>query len=193
MMVQFTNFADQGVILPMIVLVAAALVIADWPRAAITWICVVPATLGGVLVGKMFVSACGRQLPHDWLLHSPSGHTASAAVVYGGLVALVVPIGRRGGMVLASALIAAALFGFSRLYLGVHTVADVIAGGLIGVAGASILVRMAGERPRRLSHLRMIGLALAAGVFLFHGSQLHAEGWVSSHAPEFWPFTMCGR
>jgi membrane-associated phospholipid phosphatase len=191
MITGFTNFADQGVILPMIVLIALGLWLAGWRRAAIAWACVVPATLGVVLIGKMAVAACGFALPQGLRLHSPSGHTASAAVVYGGLLALVAPVARRRYLVLGCALTAAALFGASRLYLQLHTLADVMVGATIGVAGAAVLARLAGPRPARLRHPWWIATALVLSLLAINGTHAHAEGWVRQHGRQIWPFSMC--
>ena len=191
MITSFTNFADQGVILPMTVLIGLALWLAGWHRAAIAWACVVPLTLGAVLIGKMTVVACGFALPHGLRLQSPSGHTASAAVVYGGLFSLAAPVRRRRVLVLWCALAAAAMFGASRLYLQLHTLSDVMVGGTIGVAGAAVLARFAGKRPARLRHPGLIAASLVICLFLIHGTQVRAEQWVSSQGPQLWPFTMC--
>lgn len=57
----------------------------------------------------------------------PSGHTCSA-FAFGVAVAAVLP----WKWAKAAALIAAALMGFSRLYVGVHFPSDVLAGAIIG-------------------------------------------------------------
>ena len=90
-----TDFADQAVIVPLVLAVAAALLIAGWRRGALAWAVAVSGTLCTVLVAKVVVHSCiaAAQLPD---LRSPSGHTASAAVVYGGLIALLPPTPARG-------------------------------------------------------------------------------------------------
>ena len=59
----------------------------------------------------------------------PSGHTC-AAFAFGAAVCAVLP----SKWAKAAALIAAALMGFSRIYVGVHFVTDVLAGAAVGVA-----------------------------------------------------------
>lgn len=61
----------------------------------------------------------------------PSGHAQEAAALWGALAAWV-PVGKR--WVWIAAFILTFLIGFSRLYLGVHFVHDVLAGWLIGYA-----------------------------------------------------------
>ena len=66
----------------------------------------------------------------------PSGHAASATAIYGALAFLLV---RRAGWtrrvaVGASAVLVVAVIGFSRLYLGVHYLSDVLAGFCVGAS-----------------------------------------------------------
>ena len=80
--------AKKGGKKKLIVLVALVLLLAGWWRGALAWFTAVPATLGAVLLAKLSTMACQGMMPPIGLL-SPSGHAASAAVVYGGLLALV--------------------------------------------------------------------------------------------------------
>lgn len=194
-----TDFADLAVVLPFAVVVGFALLLAGWRRGALAWAVVVPATLGAVLLGKLVVAACGAYLPFHALFHglrSPSGHTASAAVVYGGLLSLLLPEPRDDQRrVIAAIVIAgvfAVLFGGTRLALHVHTRSDVLVGAALGVAGALVLTRLAGPRPARLR----LALPVAAGllvVLLFHGRHLRAEDQIDRVSRIIWPLTVCCR
>jgi membrane-associated phospholipid phosphatase len=189
-----TDFADLGVVAPLAVAVALALALAGWTRGAIAWALVVPATLGAMLVAKLFLAACGSFFPLPGL-HSPSGHTASAAAVYGGLLAMLLARPRPGGQgrTLIALLLAggfAALTGASRLALHLHSRSDVLAGALIGVGGAVALVWLAGPRPARLRLAVPVAAALAA-VVLFHGAHLHAEEHIDRFARLIFPFSLC--
>lgn len=186
-----TDFADQAVILPVVALAFLALLATGWWRAALAWACVVPGTLFVVLAGKMITSSC--QLPRidTWSLHNPSGHTASAALVYGGLAALLIPFGRPRLMAVLWPAAAAVVIGFSRLALGMHTSADVLVGGAIGIAGASLLVLLAGPRPEMLHRRLAVLAALAVIMVLFHGRHVYAETWIGHHAARLWPFAWC--
>jgi hypothetical protein len=84
-----TDLGDQAVILPLLLAVGLVLLLAGWWRGALAWFTAVPATLGAVLLAKLSTMACQGMMPPIGLL-SPSGHAASAAVVYGGLLALVI-------------------------------------------------------------------------------------------------------
>ena len=88
----------------------------------------------------------------------PSGHAAVATATYT-TVAFV--LARRSGMlrtiaIAAAAIVLIALVGFSRLYLGVHYLSDVLAGTCFGLAWASVCLiayTLYGDRSIRLPRL----------------------------------------
>jgi membrane-associated phospholipid phosphatase len=71
----------------------------------------------------------------------PSGHALVSLAVYGAIALLLArrlaPVGRTAVFVAAGVLVAA--IGFSRLYLGVHFLTDVLAGFAAGIAWLSVL------------------------------------------------------
>jgi membrane-associated phospholipid phosphatase len=72
----------------------------------------------------------------------PSGHALVSLAVYGALALLVarrVSSHRRRGLLLAATAAWVALIGFSRLYLGVHFLSDVLAGFAAGAAWLALL------------------------------------------------------
>jgi undecaprenyl-diphosphatase len=92
---------------------------------------------GGLALNLLLKQAYARARPHfdDPILtltsySFPSGHTAGATVFYGVLAAFLVsrtyPPSRRVAIV-ACAVLAVVLVGFSRVYLGAHFVSDVTA------------------------------------------------------------------
>ncbi len=190
-----TDFADLAVVVPLALAVALALLLVGWRRGAAAWALVVPATWTAVLLAKLVVAACWGLLPFHGL-HSPSGHTASAAVVYGGLLALLLPEPARGARRPFAALVLAGvfavLFGGTRLALHVHTRSDVLAGAALGIAGALALARLAGPRPSRLRVAIPLAAALAV-VVLFHGEHLRAEDQIDRVSHMVWPLTLCCR
>ena len=164
-----TDFADQAVILPLVLAVAVVLAIQGWRRGALTWLVVVAVTFVTMLALKVIFLACTPLFgPMD--VHSPSGHVAAATVVSGGLAAMLT---RRRSSILPAALLAALVIGFSRLALGAHSFPEVVLGALVGLAGAAALLRFAGPPPRlRLTPLIMVVVLVA---LLFHGLHLPAE------------------
>lgn len=76
----------------------------------------------------------------------PSGHAAAAATLYGFLLWMMVGHGKidRVRVLFAGIFFAIiVLVGFSRLYLGVHYLSDVVAGYLVGFVWVMIGVRLA--------------------------------------------------
>jgi membrane-associated phospholipid phosphatase len=164
-----TDFADQAVILPLVFAVAIALAVQGWRRGALTWLIVVGGTFGATLAFKVIFLSCSPVFgPMD--VHSPSGHVAAATVVTGGLAALLT---HRRGSILPAAVLAAIAIGISRLVLGVHTVPEVIVGAVIGLAGAAVLLRLAGPPPR-LKIAPLIAVIVVVAM-VFHGLHLPAE------------------
>jgi membrane-associated phospholipid phosphatase len=163
-----TNFADEAVILPLVFAIGCTLAALGWRRGALAWVVAVGATLGLMLLFKLLAFACGPPM-----LRSPSGHTAAAAVVLGGL-AVVLGYGRRPRAVLLVAAFAAVLIGVSRLVLSVHTAPEVVLAGIIGTLGALALNRLAGSPPHGLRVRWLAAVALGV-VLLFHGWHLNAE------------------
>lgn len=73
----------------------------------------------------------------------PSGHSSVSLAVYGTIGFIAARHGQTRGRQIAALVVAAALvllIGFSRLYLGVHFLSDVIAGFSIGIAWVALCV-----------------------------------------------------
>lgn len=166
-----TDFADQGTLLPVALSVAVVLGLFGWRRGALAWAAVVLGTLGAMMALKMLFTACGPLLLPGVGLRTPSGHTAAAAVIYGGLAAL---LGLPAAAALAISAAAAILVGASRLVLGVHTLPEVVLGAVVGCIGAALLVRLVGPKPPRVRNAALLATLLVMLV-LFHGAHLHAE------------------
>lgn len=181
-----TDFADQAVILPMVAAVAAGLALQGWRRGALVWLGGVAVTLLAMLALKLVCLACWPVFaPMD--IRSPSGHVAAAAVVAGGLAAVLLAWRGRS---LALAAVVAAVIGATRLWLGVHSPAEVAIGAGVGLAGAALLLHFLGPIPR-IRASRIAGTAVLAAV-LFHGRHLPAEIVIRHTAVEAASlFTVC--
>ncbi len=168
-----TDLADQAVVLPLAALVGIVLALQGWRRGALGWSLGVGGTLAVMLALKLVMHACGLRP------ESPSGHTASAAVVAGGLWWVC---GRDRGVIAAAGLTVLAI-GATRLALGLHSLADVIAGGLAGIAGAVAVSRIAGRRPDGLRAAPVI-VTVAVVLLAMHGRHLGAEAVIRSVAAD---------
>jgi PAP2 superfamily. len=138
-----TGFGNAAVLTPLTFAIAVWLFAARRSRLALAWLLAVGLAGGVTAALKIYFSGCGLA---PLQVHSPSGHTAFSTVVWGGLGLL---IGRRSSLTRVGARLAAlllvGLIAWSRLALGAHTPAEVIAGLLIGglalAAFAHFLVR----------------------------------------------------
>lgn len=176
-MVFLTDFADQAVVLPLAAIVALVLGVMGWWRGLLAWTVSICATLG-IMLALKFTSLLLASAFDLGAAPSPSGHVASACVVYGGLAVLLL----RGLIPLpALALIPVAIavvMGYSRLELQAHTAGEVATGAVVGVLGVLALGLMAGPRPRVVGWPVMA--AAACAVVVFHGLHLPAEGAIRS-------------
>jgi membrane-associated phospholipid phosphatase len=164
-----TDFADQAVILPMVLAIAVALAVQGWRRGAIAWLAVVTATFSIMVALKLTFLACWPLFgPMD--IRSPSGHVAAATVVVGGLAGMLT---RRSSGVVPAAVLAACIIGLSRLWLGMHSFPEVVLGAAVGLTGAVMLSRLAGRPPVLRPLPLMLTVVLVA--VLFHGLHVPAE------------------
>jgi membrane-associated phospholipid phosphatase len=164
-----TDFADQAVVLPTVVAIAALLAARGQWRGALIFLGVIGATFATVLALKLGFIGC-RPLFRPLHLRSPSGHTAAATVLAAGLTALMT---RDRRIIWGAAAASFALIAFSRVELGFHTKPEVLLGGLVGFAGAAAFARLMPPPSggRRFSLL----LAAALVAVLLHGVRLPAE------------------
>lgn len=134
------------------VLVVAALLLPVWRDRRRTLALVLAVSLGSALlvtVGKLLTvrprPVIGEVLTTATGYAFPSGHSAQAAAAYGVLALLVsLRVGRAAKpLVWLAATALALLVGFSRLYLGVHWLTDVLAGYALGACWLAVVVAAA--------------------------------------------------
>jgi len=167
-----TDFADQAVILPLVMAIAVTLFL-QWRRGAIAWIVVTGGTFATMLILKLGFLACSQGY-----LRTPSGHVAAATVVAGGLAMLLM---RWRHSVLPLALLAAIVIGVSRIVLGAHSLIEVNVGATVGLIGAGALLWIAGPVPDGLKVNRIAIVAIIV-ISLMHGLRLPAEARIKSLA-----------
>jgi membrane-associated phospholipid phosphatase len=164
-----TDFADEAVILPLIAMVALMLGVLGWRRGALAWVVAVGCSFASVLVLKVVLTTCGPVFDMA-PLRSPSGHTAAAAVIAGGIA---VALGRGRWSVAVVAGLAALLIGATRVALGLHSIPEVVVGGALGVLGALGFGWLGGRPP--VLQLRWLFAVVVAVALLLHGQHLNAE------------------
>ena len=82
-----TDFGDQAVVVPLAVGIALIFALSGWRRGALAWTAAIGGTLSLILFLKLRFFACDHLLT-EARPGNPSGHTAAAAAVYGGLLAI---------------------------------------------------------------------------------------------------------
>jgi membrane-associated phospholipid phosphatase len=165
-----TDLADQAVILPMIGAIAFALLLQGCPRVAGAWLGATVATFTTLLIFKLLFLTCTVWLFSTGIA-SPSGHAASAALLGGGMAATL------GAGAVATAIVgivAGSAIGATRLYLHLHTGAEVMFGLALGTLGATLLHRLAGTRPVRPRALTLL-ITVGGVVLTLHGRHMPAE------------------
>ncbi|MBE7220181.1 MAG: phosphatase PAP2 family protein [Caulobacteraceae bacterium] len=185
-----TDFADQAVVLPLAVVIGVAMLAAGWRRGAVAWVVAIGGMLGIMLVLKLWAGTCGPVVVGDDL-QSPSGHTASAAAIYGGGLALLIRrVWPRVPFAFVAAGALAVVVGATRVLLGAHSVIEVVIGGCVGVGAATLLARAAGPMPQRFRSLPAAGAVLLT-LLVFHGLHLPAEAAIRNVRLDWMPSGMC--
>ena len=164
-----TDLADLAVLFPLGLCVAVWLWGSGWSRGACLWLAGFITVLAVMLVAKLALLGCPRP---GAVLNSPSGHTAAAAYVYGGVAALALRMRTVQAAAMAAAV--AVLFGVSRIAVHAHSLAEVEFGGAVGVVVVAVLIRASGGVPAGLRPLRLLFVAVPL-IIVLHGMRLNAE------------------
>jgi membrane-associated phospholipid phosphatase len=178
LMVAVTEVGDVQVILPVIV---ASLAWFVWHRLWQTSLYWLAAVGWAELLVRVVKFALHRPRPTLYYEGAerysfPSSHATMSVVVYGFLVFLVCrkqPVGFRTTIVLTAALVVS-LIAFSRLYLGVHWLSDVVAGMSFGLAWVGSLAMAytyrahENVRPNQLSILLIATVLLSGTWHILH-------------------------
>ena len=151
-----TQLGSSVLLIPLVLVVGLTLGVRrrTWSPLAM----LASALLGAIALYTSGKALTGRVRPQldplvvEESLSFPSGHSTQAAAVWLALAAVAVawlpPTGnvrRRRRLVWAGALAIAVAVGFSRIYLGVHWLTDVLAGLALGAGWTLLLVRLIGR------------------------------------------------
>lgn len=138
-----------------------------------------PFVLQGTYLQKWAVSpARARALAAEY--STPSGHAMGSSAFY-----TVLRASLRSRLLRATLVVLILLVGFSRPYLGVHYVEDVLLGWLFGFSFAAVAIRFAESLTsfwRRFSYAQQIALVVGGGlvlILIFQG----LNGWQFNQAP----------
>ncbi len=159
----WTDFADGAVMFPLGVAIAVALVILRQRRAALAWSIAIGCVWATMLVFKLAGYMIEGLLPASPLsmidLVTPSGHVASATVVYGGLIGLLLwrPDTLVVRTLLATTVIAVGM-GVTRVMMGAHSIAEVLTGAAVGIVGVYWMTA-AGVQVERRARLPLVIVA----------------------------------
>ena len=132
------------------------------------------------LAAKMTFAACGFAAPR-FDIESPSGH-AALGTAFWGCAATALAGGRRLGERLALYAAAACLavaVAYGRVALGVHSVAEVICGLVIGAVATALFVVLRGPTHRLTVTPQMLVRASPIAVLLALDLALFADRWTA--------------
>lgn len=173
-----TLFGGEGLFI-------AVAIVVFWCASKKNGYYIIAAGIGGTVVSQTLKIVCA--VPRPWVRDPsftivesaraaaggysfPSGHSQNAVAALGGTARIVKRTWARVALWALAALVC-----FSRMYLGVHTPADVAVGGAIGLAlvfGLWPLFQKRGDEPRTVAAVFAVTAALALGAVLY--GQLHA-------------------
>ncbi|MFN2578834.1 MAG: phosphatase PAP2 family protein [Pyrinomonadaceae bacterium] len=145
-----------------IIFVTLALCLYLWIRRLRLWVITFASTVfGGILLNVLLKNIFHRSRPSFvnpivrlTTYSFPSGHTLMATVFYGTLCILFISrthISECRLLAITAVVLAIALVGFSRVYLGAHYLSDVLAAMMEGVAWLTLCMVAV-----RLSHLKVM-------------------------------------
>ncbi|WP_454727110.1 MULTISPECIES: phosphatase PAP2 family protein [Cupriavidus] len=185
---RITDLGDAAVTLPLAFATGWWLCRADGWRAALRWVASLAAGAAAVLASKVLHAGCGLALEH-FDMRVISGHAMLSAAVWPVFLALLLrgarPAWRGAGMALGLAL--AALICLSRVLLGAHTPAEVVAGGLLGAAIAGWVLRACAPAPRRLGSSVIAGAALLGLCTVAYGRHAPLQQIIWHYSPYYAP------
>ncbi len=173
-----TLFGATALLAPFALAVAAWLIARADRRDAWLWCACVAGVGAAIALLKIYFAACGLQIVD---IRSASGHSAAAAMVYGGFTVIVMARSRSLRARVFRVAIAAwvVLIGISRVAVGEHTPGEVVLGLAIGCAGLLVFrhrYRGGARPPYALAGGALLVLALVALSLPAHGLTL--EPWL---------------
>lgn len=181
----FTWLGDSALMLPLSLLLALGLLVSrDGRRAAFAWCLAFGAGGGLILLSKLAFMGWGIGSAR-WDFTGFSGHTAIGTSVWSVLLWLACARGSPRTRVLAvgAGWCLGATIGVSRLALHAHSVSEVVAGLLLGMAVSLCFLWLARRRaPPRLPWVAWLGGLLLPLLFLSPGRPAPTQGLLETMA-----------
>jgi membrane-associated phospholipid phosphatase len=169
-LVSLTDFGDLGVLIPLSATVLIWLLLYS-VRAAPRWVLALGSCVGLTALFKIAFYGC----PPASDMHSPSGHTSLATLVYGAvtLVTAAAWRGPRRVLVIGGGTGLIVGIGVSRLLLGAHSLPEVGLGLVIGTLSLALFSHQYLQGPT--TKVWPLLVAAVVLVSMLHGRELHAE------------------
>ncbi|MGI4814907.1 MAG: phosphatase PAP2 family protein [Janthinobacterium lividum] len=174
-----TNFGDAGLTVPLAAALAGWLAIAD-RYLAVRWLLML--AVGAAIVGvtKILYAGCGIEIEAIGF-RVVSGHSMLASAVWPGVFAvLAYGIGRQYLRVgIGIGVLAAITIGVSRFFVNAHSVSEIIAGVVVGLAVVLVFLRIFEQRAPQLPDARYtalaaVGFAIIVVIAYGHGTPIQA-------------------
>ena len=179
------NFGHSAILIPASLTIILCLLWYDRRADALAVAAALGACLVATLIAKIAFQSCESQFS-TLGIESPSGHASVSAAFYG-CAALLVAAGRGLWMracILAGAAAFVVLVGLSRIYVGVHTVPEVIAGMTIGAASLFVFQWLRGPKRRLVVPLRLIAIGIPVAAVLALTILTFARNWTLEYRIE---------
>lgn len=170
-----TQFGDLAVLLPLVVTLAAALLLSDGHRASAYLLVALAGCLALMGLLKLFFLSCGGAL--GLAIASPSGHAAASTFVLGS-VCVVVTLQLRGlqRIIIFAATVAAIIaIDVSRVVLGAHSIIEVLIGTAVGALCLALFALPYAGLPRQSLKLGWLGCGALLAALVLHGCHLPIE------------------
>ena len=170
-----TDFGDLSVLIPLSLLLCLLLLAGKSTIDAQAFLTLLCLCLGTMLLLKLLFLTCGVH----WMpsVASPSGHTAMSTFVFGS-IGLVLsthsPRGCRVLIVVVSVSLIASI-AVSRVYLGAHTIAEVVIGLVVGLIYLILYVVAYRQNSHRRINVAVMATGFLAIILVIHGSKAPAE------------------